>query len=567
VRPKAGLRGSVFATAGIVLVALAIAGWASELDLLDDLRIYSHRRTLEGRAFGSRDLTRVLGGLGAVHSRPRLEPPDVNNGSGPVRQAFSLDEIPIERLSRELEIDQEWIIRGAPTVSLQLDPEDLRALNENLMERGREWEFPANFSWVEEGRVRFASKVGCRIHGAGGRRTGLRYGHRIYFRRSYGAAYLPRELLDTGGRLPAKRVVLRADGGKMRGWAWGGVAWYFTDAMTRDIARRIGLPAPRSTPAAIFVNGELVGVRDVVERIDAKFLVSHFSHDDFVLARTKRTRGEPRNPVKMGPFDTYAKFDEWARDGRPIQLADVKSRVDVDNLIRWILLVQIAAVRDSNQGTALFDLSHPDPRWFWVPWDLNVSLGVNPKPKVPYNARYITYFASRSSASRDGRTSLVNRLLGADPEFRTAFVTTFDEIYNHRLTPDFVNELLAAYEAQVRRFGLDTTYLGLVREFLMRREAILRGQLEATLELGPTYPVIVHSPPGAVILIDGHPHTGTYRGEYFEGSRLTLQVEAEPGLAAAGSKLEGWLPAGQIIETSVDGPMRITLSAARGVAG
>jgi hypothetical protein len=546
----------------LVPVALALIAAVATVvgGTLDDLRDHSRRRALDSSAFGSRDLTRILTGLGTVHSRPTLEGASAEGASGQQRlgQAFSLDEIPTGELADVLAIDQEWIDRGVPTISLQIDPDDLDELEKHPLARGREWEYPAHFSWVEGGRVRFASRVACRIHGGKSRFSKDNYGYRIYFRRNKGADHLPRELLDTGAAIPARRVVLRKDGGPGIATFRGEVDWYFTDAMSRDIARQIGLEAPHSTPAAVFVNGEFKEVRDVIERIDARFLGAHFGHENFVLVKVKRAGWEPSRQVKVGPPKVYREFREWTREPDLGPLTDVVQYVDVDNLVRWWMLVMMTGAQDFRQGAAILDLSEPDSRWRWVPWDLDASLGIGRLGPLMNDQIRMT-FGRRGTSTKDDRTVLIKRLLRTSDEFRTLFSTIFDEIYNHRLTPEFVESLTDEYEAVLERFGLDTRYLAYVRSFLAERPEALREQFRRRLRYGSTFTATVAVPPEARVIIDGFTYRYPYHGRYTEGSKLYLSVPEELPSPFVGWQVGAQLHAQPDLELEVDGPLNVSL--------
>jgi len=541
----------------VVLAALAATG-----NRLAELRAVTRNRSLDGSAFGSRDLTRVLGRIGSLHSLPDLPHQRSTTqrpafAPRPLDQAFSLDELRTDEIELILGIDPEWIERGVPTISLLIDPDDVTELEENARARGRDWERPAHFTWIEDGRVQFSTRVGWRIHGGLARSVGRGYSYRIYFRRSYGQDSLPADLFPTGGERPAKRVILRKDSDQGRGEG----DWHFTNAISQDIARRIGLPTAYSQPAAAFVNGEFTKVRAVIERIDRHWLISHHGHDDFSMARTKRNRLEPRDRTRLGPPETYNAFRRWAVGTEPLDLAEVSDRVDIDNLVRWTLLVQMVGVIDFRQGTALLDLATPDSRWHWVPWDLNISLGIwnRPKGEPTRLNSFVPYFTSPRAWSRDSRLALVGRLLATSDEFRIYFSTVFDEIYNHRLTRDFRWELIGHYRETAERFGLDTRFLRFVRRFLLRRPDELRGQLQRNLGYGPTHDVHVDVPPGARARIDGFDYLVPYEGRYTHGSRLRLGLSEGDHADFIAWQIGEQRITQADLEIDIDGPLDIRL--------
>jgi len=337
--------------------------------------------------------------------------------------------------------------------------------------------------------------------------------------------------------------------------------FHFQNAIASDIARRLGLPYVHSQPAATFVNGDFVGVRSVTERIDQHFVASHFAFQDFLMARMKKMRREKQSRVRLGPRATLKDFETWAAFGETPSLEEVRQRVDLDNLIRWVLLVQVVAVGDHLQGTALLELTDPEARWFWVPWDLGISLGIWRKPVGRPAAvvnRFKPYFIF-PAWRRDPRTALNGRLLESSPAYRSLFSTTLDEIWNHLLTPAFQRDLIEKYRARCLAFGLDDDYLKIVARFLEDRPAFLRRQLRRHFGFGEAHRVAVRSPAGTSLLVDGYSQGNSYGGTYFEGSVLRLEVQGATRGEALAWEVDGQRREGRTLELEVSAPHQIRL--------
>jgi hypothetical protein len=540
----------------VAIGLVAVIALISSTGVTDSLQEFTASRTLDSSDFGSRDMTRILGLSSELHSRPNMPAPDTEFVPRDLDQAFSLDPIAPDEIADTLGVGQEWLDRGVPVVSLLMDPDDREDLESNLLGRGREWERPAYFTYIDEGQVQFATPVGVRVHGGGGRTTG-RWGYRVYFRRAHGQERFPLELFPTGGELGAKRVILRQDGGPGR----KGLIFHFQNAIASDIAKHIGLPYVHSQPAATYVNGEFKGVRAITERIDQHFVESHFGLENYLMARMKKMRHEEQGRVRVGPRETFMEFYSWAAYGETPTFEEVKERVDIDNLIRWILLIHIAAVADSLQGTALLDLEDPEGRWFWVPWDLGISLGIWKKPTDRPSASinrfrpYYIYPAWR----RDPRAALNGRLLESSPEYRSMFSTRLDEIWNHLLTPAYQRELIAKYREQALAFGLDDAFLNIMSRFLKDRPAILRRQLRNTFGFGPMHGVEVRAPVGTSLRVDGHVQGDSYGGKYTEGSMLRVTVENSTSDRELFWDVDGVRHPGRELELEITGFHRVLL--------
>src|SRR5687767_451465 len=116
-----------------------------------------------------------------------------------------------EELPSSSAVSPAEVVRGYPTVSLQLPPAALKELLDNKMQHGRAWERMGSISYFDDGRLRFAGQAGVRIHGGGSRLTSARQGFRIFFRRDYGVAHAPRGVLLDEASHPLRRVVLHND--------------------------------------------------------------------------------------------------------------------------------------------------------------------------------------------------------------------------------------------------------------------------------------------------------------------------------------------------------------------
>ena len=127
------------------------------------------------------------------------------------------------------------IASGVPVLSLTLDDADLndpaKGLLPNKREHGEEWEREGSVSYFEDGKLRFASGVGVRIHGGGSRITAPRPGFRLYFRRKYGPREVPPGVFFSPAAQPVRRIVVHDDVRRD-----GKIDWYFANPLAYDIA-------------------------------------------------------------------------------------------------------------------------------------------------------------------------------------------------------------------------------------------------------------------------------------------------------------------------------------------
>ncbi len=545
------------AVAAALLSLLLAAGWWIQRQP----RLAAAAGALQGgevsaRAFGAGGLGRALRRLELVHPLPPpLEP--AADVSGFDLRAFAFERppryatrpLPRSRLSEALLIDPAWLERRVAVVSLLMQPEDLGVFADRPQARGREWERRGYLAYVEDGELRFASWVGVRRHGGWTRTFPAAYqSYRIYFRSRHGHDRLPAPLFAGREDDPLTELVLRRDGGLQE----NGEHWYFTGPLAFDVARRIGVPAPHTRHALLFVNGLPMGVRAVTEFIQRDYLRARFGVSDPVLVRTKPAAGQ--QPVREGDPAVYRRFVERVRS-RP-SVGWIRSEVDVDNLYRWALAVLFCATGDLFQGTLVKD-QVAGSRWFWVAWDMDDSFGVTDAAGWQRD----TFNRLVGRARRDLRSNLLFILLANETERRT-FLHLATEALNHRLTERFLEERWRHYRAQAQVLGIGAeteTSLARMREFLERRRAMLAEQLAARLVGRPAHRVTVTMPAGHSLLIDGRPWRGGYAGWYPEGMEIELALPAPERAGFSHWAISGSAetPTAASLRRAVDGELTI----------
>ena len=122
------------------------------------------------------------------------------------------------------------------------------------------------------------------------------------------------------------------------------------------------------------------------------------------------------------------------------------------------------------------------------------------------------------TARHDIRGVLFRRLLEEDPSFRGHFARLAMDLLNHRLEPEFFDELLKRYD-----FALNREQEGDYRQFFEGRAEVVRAELQTHLGAGPVHRVLVEAPDEFDLQIDGYRKKGGYSGAYFDGTEITLE--------------------------------------------
>ena len=395
------------------------------------------------------------------------------------------------------------ISSGHPVLSLVMDPADLqdpeRGILANVLEHGRDWERPGTVAYFDDGQLRFATGVGVRIHGGGSRKSSPRQGFRLYFRREYGARQVPPNVLFGPDAQPIRHLIVHNDVRDDR---------HFANPLAYDIAREAGAITAETSPVRFFLNGEFYGVFVLTERFDAQYFEAHWGHD-----RIDWTDEQMQS------------FWEWSTRHRPMTMADVEQKADVDGLARWFLATAFTATRDAYQGPGQYlDSSRTPPRWFWVNWDMDGSFRAFDLDSYADLLNRVDE-PQRGRSHTEPRSNLLSTLFAEDEGFRLRYKRLFVATMNHHLTPEFLERRLDYYRRASQQLGVtETRYLREYREFLERRPAFFRRLTESWLNTDASQPMTLAMPPGESVTIDGEVARNGFQGLYFPDLEIDLQA-------------------------------------------
>jgi hypothetical protein len=234
-----------------------------------------------------------------------------------------------------------------PMISLIVDPGDLwdpeRGIYANPFERGGAWERPADVTYVDrDRRSGFHVPAGVRIHGHHSRGFDKK-SLRLYFRQEHGVSWLDYPLFAGSEVRSFKRLVLHNGGHDCQ----NAPRWNAT-LMRNQLADRLALQldgyATHSQSALVFINGEPWGIYHIRERIDSRFLASHYGIESADFLESPEHVSE--RDVLMGDrenWDHLLQFAEAQDLTDSNNYAYIQSQVDIANFIDYNILQIYAA--------------------------------------------------------------------------------------------------------------------------------------------------------------------------------------------------------------------------------
>lgn len=166
------------------------------------------------------------------------------------------------------------------------------------------------------------------------------------------------------------------------------------DVVSFKLFRDMGLAAPRTSYTKLWINGEYIGLYEVIENVDKTFLKFQYggSNNNGNLYKTDRGASVPLNwqggesagYKKQGlKLTTNESIDDWSNLIHFIDLinnykgSDFKQKLensfDVHAYLKILAVEKCIRSWDSywGGGNNFYLYEHPDGKIRWIPWDMN----------------------------------------------------------------------------------------------------------------------------------------------------------------------------------------------------
>lgn len=503
--------------------------------------------------------------------RARVFPQDESLEPGPLLSgSFIIDEAGSERFSM-------------PVVSLSTDREGLFGDEQgiyvsgsgdghNYNQRGRDWEREAFMEMFEaDGSPAISLPVGLRIHG-GTSRSRPRKSLRVYSRSDYGQSWMDYSFFPDKPVGQFKRLILRNSGND-----WGRAL--FRDAFMQSLMRGLHVDMQHSRPVVVFINGEYWGIHNIRDRLDGRYIETHYGLDEEDITILDRNGEYDRgDPDGVGHYNAMRSFLNNPGVGAPENYAEIQTRMDVDNFADYNI-GQIYFANTDWPGNNIqfwrasrsFDPDAPrghDGRWRWMMYDTDFGfhldydyvIGVEEGP-----AHNTLRFALRE----DGDTwpnppwsTFVLRKLLENDSFERRFVNRFADLLNTNFSAEYVtaglDSIAALYEPEIQehserwiRPGIEEWLeeVAVMHNFAEQRVAYVREHLMEEFDIGSgmeTITLNVEDAARGYIQVNRTPlvaetpgvgYSGEiypWAGDYFDGLHIDLKAVPRSGYAFAG---------------------------------
>ena len=325
------------------------------------------------------------------------------------------------------------------------DPKDLDHSG-NYAQHGREWEREVNVEFYADGNCGFNQMAGLRTHGGIRARRAQQKGLKIYARKEYGENKFRYRIFEESELEKYKHLVLRPFRNSVT--PSGVNNW-----LANQIAAPLNMGTTASRPAILFLNGEYWGIYFIEEKVDERYLESHYVVDcDNVNIVTSWKTADCGSP---NDFLALTRWLETANLSDTAQYNYLSRKIDTPNIIDYYIFELFAANWDWPSNNAKC-WQNPGGPWHWVFYDGDCCLD---------DPEYITYtmacFTGDYWSACSESTLLFRKLLESNA-FKNQYLLRLRElnetVFRYRNTKPYLDKVCRLLKdeipMQVQRFGI-----------------------------------------------------------------------------------------------------------------
>lgn len=348
-----------------------------------------------------------------------------------------------------------------PVVSLSTDPYNLFDEEYGIYAMGdsanpdwphyganfwQDWERPIHIELFEsDGTLGFSVDGGVKIFG-GVNRAFPQKSLAIFMRGHYGYSDLDYKLFDNLPFRDYEAFVLRNSGND-----W--ISTMFRDGLMTSLVDNIGIDKQAYRPSIVFINGVYWGILNIREKINEHFLVQHHSVNIDSLDLIEGL-GEIMHGSVMDYFAFFS-FVENNSMNVPENFEYVKSKIDVENFIKYFVSEIYFANTDWPVGNIRYWKEGKNGKWRWILYDTDHGFGL--VPSYLHNTLEFATATNGPSWPNPPRSTLLLRKFLENENFKNAFINCFADFSNSIFKAQVVNDRItlikSLIQSEIQRHG------------------------------------------------------------------------------------------------------------------
>ena len=325
------------------------------------------------------------------------------------------------------------------------NPQDLEHSG-NYAQHGREWERTVNVEFYANGNSGFNQTAGLRTHGGIRARRATQKGLKLYARKEYGKKNFKCKIFEESELEKYKHLVLKP----FRNAASpAGV----NDWLANEIATPLHMGTTATRPVTLFLNGEYWGIYFIEEKVDERFLESHYVVDcnnvNIVTSWGK---------VECGSDEDYQSLLQWLETANlsdTVQYNQLAKKIDIPNLIDYYIF-ELFSTNWDWPGNNFSGWQVPHGQWHWEFFDGDCCFD-----NLNYDAYMMATFTGEYWST--GRVpTLIFRKLLESKTFKNLFLLRLKQLnetlFSYQNTKPYLDKICRLLKdeipMQVQRFGI-----------------------------------------------------------------------------------------------------------------
>ena len=311
----------------------------------------------------------------------------------------------------------------------------------NYTQHGKEWERRVNVEYYATNNTGFNQMAGLRTHGGLMARRAQQKGLKIYAREEYGKKNFKSKIFDESNLTKFKHLVLRP----FRNAATpAGVH----DWLSNQIASQLNMGTTASRPVALFLNGEYWGIYFIEEKVDERYLESHYGvNPDSVNIIASW------GLLESGSSDSFFSLYYWLMGADLSDSAQYNSfsmKIDIPNFIDYLIFELFSANWDWPINNVRCWQTIDDGPWNWIFYDGDCCF---------YKHDFDVY----SNVTHTGQTvwptaewsTLFIRKLFENTTFKNLFITRLEHLnkkyFTYKHTKPYLNKIGNALKDEIHQ--------------------------------------------------------------------------------------------------------------------
>lgn len=407
----------------------------------------------------------------------------------------------------------------------------------------KDWEIPAHIELFENSKAGFSIDAGIQIFG-GWSRGNAQKSLAVFARGQYGYSSINYKLFDDLPFTEYQAFVLRNSGND-----W--LSTMFRDGLMTGLMDGTDLDKQAFKPAVVFINGTYWGIHNIREKVNEHFLAQHHNLNPDSLDIL-----EYSGDVIQGNNEDYNSlysFIESSNLSIPINYEYVKSKIDVQNFMRYHVAQIYFANTDWPGTNVKFWRNNKNGKWRWILYDTDFGFGLFNRNAHTFNALNFATEPNGPDYPNPPWSTLFLRKLLENQSFKNDFINCFADFANSIFKSSHVIDRINLHKSKIdseinrhsqrwNQFNYDgwisnINYLQYFANYRLTYMQLHFVQKFGLAGLAPVSISISDTAMGSVLLNSLTIESPNWTGSYFLG--VPIKITAKPKLGYHFARWEG----------------------------